>query len=215
MYPLFARYHEKKIAMFHHGRCGSTVIGKMLNDHPRLYWAGEPFHTSAIKQRVQNREIQFHEMIRWSQYEAGPRYYGFEIKYRQLSILGIQSQAFLEDLCALRFNYFIHLHRKNVLRQLISSLIGQQAGYWHLSVNSDPQQSTIHLSPDGLIPQLDSAIQAVRHFSDLLSTMNVLEINYEDHIMEDPRIAYERICAFVGFPVSITTYIASIRTDDR
>ena len=31
------------VAMFHIGRCGSTAVGILLNQHPKIRWGGEIF----------------------------------------------------------------------------------------------------------------------------------------------------------------------------
>ena len=41
--PDAAQYAPHRAAMFHIGRSGSTVLGKMLDEHPEIAWDGEVY----------------------------------------------------------------------------------------------------------------------------------------------------------------------------
>ena len=44
-----ARNREDYVAMFHIGRCGSTVLANMLSDHSEFHWGAEIFEKDAAK----------------------------------------------------------------------------------------------------------------------------------------------------------------------
>ncbi|MGF1479266.1 MAG: hypothetical protein ACFB4I_07215 [Cyanophyceae cyanobacterium] len=47
-YPLTQYKNRPGIFMWHHGRCGSTVLGKLLDQHPDINWRGEIFELYAV-----------------------------------------------------------------------------------------------------------------------------------------------------------------------
>lgn len=40
---------ERNVVMFHCGRCGSSVVGGLLNQHTKVRWAGEIFENVRYK----------------------------------------------------------------------------------------------------------------------------------------------------------------------
>ena len=70
--------------MFHTGRCGSTVLAKMLNQHSDIYWAGEIFERMPERyQEIASRrdavELIMDERRRECR-RRGKRTFGFEVK---------------------------------------------------------------------------------------------------------------------------------------
>jgi hypothetical protein len=45
--PLLERMRPGNVMMFHAGRSGSTVLGDLLGQHPRVFWDSEIFQTSS------------------------------------------------------------------------------------------------------------------------------------------------------------------------
>ena len=51
-------FRPGNILIIHIGRCGSTVLGKMLNEHPMIYWASELYEPIFGTWRDQNMGIE-------------------------------------------------------------------------------------------------------------------------------------------------------------
>jgi len=67
--------------MFHTGRCGSTVLAGMLNDHSRIYWHGETFQQFVKNKKNKEKEKLVEQVLDWSCHREISRIYGFETKY--------------------------------------------------------------------------------------------------------------------------------------
>jgi LPS sulfotransferase NodH len=206
---------RKNVGMFHTGRCGSTVLGNMLNQHSAIFWAGEIFErmTNRHREVVPGREA-FDTVINKSRRrgrDSGKRIYGFELKYlRQQHLRDEYLNMTLADAIAamerLRFSRFIVLHRENYLRQAISAEVGRQNKSWHAKAN--PQKATrvtldVHAFWTGMRrePLLDwfhCLDENYHRLKDLLADREVLLLSYERDILKDPAQAYGKTCAFLG-----------------
>ena len=74
---LASPWRAGSVAMFHMGRCGSTVLAKMLEQHPRIFWDGEIYER--VSPRLYHR-LGPRGFLRFKQMRAGRRFYGFEVK---------------------------------------------------------------------------------------------------------------------------------------
>jgi len=206
---------SKNVVMFHTGRCGSTVLGNMLNKHPDIYWAGEIFvrmpqrHTGVTPGPDALKTIV--GKSRRTGRATGKTFYGFELKYLpQQHLRDKFINMPLEDcvslLRRLRFSRFIVLHRENYLRQAISAEVGRHQGHWHARAKPDqPTRVTLDLqsfqSAARRAPLLDlfrCLDENHQKLTRLLADDDVLHLSFERDIVEDPRKAYRRTCEFLG-----------------
>lgn len=196
--------------MFHVGRCGSTVLANMLGDHSGVHWSKEIFTRFMSNQdqhgeKLVKREIRYHRSLRRS------KIFGFETKYlpnQHLSevCVAMDIKGYIKLLKQLGFNKYIILHRKNYLRRAISAEIGKKNGYWHSKEPAkNPTKVSINISSvkTGVTdePLLDSFRRIDENYAllqDALKEEKTLFLNYEDHILTDPNIAYEKVCDFLG-----------------
>jgi hypothetical protein len=202
-----AAQRRSNVAMFHTGRCGSTVLGGLLNQHPDITWASELF--LSMRKRFGDRSVR--DVLRESMYASGSAVYGFETKYlrgQQLrpEWIGMPLQEYVALLQEMGFSEFILLRRRNHLRKVVSAAIARERGAWHarslpgapLRVHLDIEKVTIGNQDFPLIPLFQEIDERYAMLRDLVRSDRVLELNYEDHVMNDPRVAYELICDFTG-----------------
>ena len=79
----FNRFWQPKasINMLHLGRCGSTVLSKLLDQHPKIYWDGEVFRRIFARRLWETHLIKDpFLLLRARMLYARKRYYGFETK---------------------------------------------------------------------------------------------------------------------------------------
>lgn len=117
------------VAMFHVERCGSTVLGNLLNQHPKICWDNEIVLKHYINQNCDLKPFDTKKFFRRQMLVAGRRFYGFEIKIhkkQQLAIWHKTHSELLEELIEIGINKFIILERKNYLRRMISQIVGSQ-----------------------------------------------------------------------------------------
>lgn len=211
-YPLLPSGKRKGVFMWHHGRCGSTVLGCILNQHPGIRWRGEiyePYAEAGIPRP------NFRDDLKYAQIECGRKLPGIEIKglpSQHLPTLGISLGQFAEAVRELGFSHCVFLDRRNTLRKLLSVQIVDQGlrGTYHMAnketalagrLKIDLQRVRIQGKYAPLLDMIrhideetEKARQIVREYFDFLP------LYYEDHIEADPLVAYREILSHLQLP---------------
>lgn len=204
------------VAMLHTGRVGSTVVAKMLRGHSGIVWDGELFEKFKKGNLPEQHSVSGpFDVLRWRMRHARGRVYGFETKSHRLQHLSptqldLSTEVYVERLHALGFSRFILLRRKNYLRQAVSAGVGRADERRHIKKGEKAEVVRIKLDLErtilatGTIPLLQRFAEfdaLYDTFDRLLTGDEVLRLTYEDHIEQNPRVAYEKICTFLGLPV--------------
>ena len=208
-------FRPGNIFMIHLGRTGSTVLADLLSQHPRIFWGSELYYDIFREwERNNNGREVIEEMtedpIKYLQDDmkrAFHRYYGFEIKPFHLKLIGYSPESYLQVLEQNDFQYFIILNRKNRMRKVISSMIGHSdKKRYHMQSNEKSSVKKIHIDVNSiqidfesksLIEFLEDYDRQMDQFDHLLKGKKVLRLSYEEHIQEDPIVAYKKICEFL------------------
>jgi len=212
--PLLSPFRKGNIVVFHIGRSGSTVLGDILNQHPRIFWDSEIYERLLPQWTTQVSALDIRDLsedplqfLKNRMRQAGSRFYGFEVKFFQLKLLNLKLSDYINDLQKLGVNYFIILERKNYLRAIVSSVIAHQTLLLHQSKQDRPKLHQVKLEIDNikidrnakpLISYLWEYHEDFRKLEKFLSGKNVLKLSYEDDVMASPLSAYERVCNFIG-----------------
>lgn len=193
--------------MFHVGRCGSTVVARMLDEHPEITWDGEIFEPSERDRLGEPDDLEPRELIEQRRSKA-PRHYGFETKYlrsHHLGALGLSLDDYVDLLGGIGFDRFAALHRRNYLRRVVSGAVGRQAGTWHRRKPGAGEPQVIGLDPQRVPFGGDQPLLDV--FAELAAGEEALRrrlpagavwLTYEEDIAPDPAIAYRKICELFG-----------------
>lgn len=212
-YPLFPADKRKGILMWHHGRCGSTVLGRILNQHPDIRWRGEIYEPYAD---AGTPRPNFRDDLKYTQLECGRKLPGFEIKglpSQHLPTLGVSLRQFLDTVRDLGFSRGIFLDRHNTLRKLISVQIvdqGLQKSY-HTAVGKSAElRGRLHIDLQRVRIQGRHAplLEMIRYIEEetekarrlMAEYFDFLPLYYENHIEADPLVAYREILAHLGLP---------------
>ena len=215
-----------RVAMFHMGRCGSTVLGEMLGAQGEIFWAGEIFEdmpgrygslarepqaVERILRRSMGEPFSLRSLVRADQYPRHYRMYAFETKYLREQHLrpgwiGLDLPNYLALLDAHRFDRFIVLHRHNYLRMLVSRAVGRSTGTWHSRAPAaGPAQVELPVANFTWGSWHGSLLECLRDLDAqyarlcaLLDSRQVLHLTYEEHISADPTVAYRAVCGFLG-----------------
>lgn len=198
--------------MFHFGRCGSTVVGDLLHQHPNIYWDGEVFYRKWAQFDFRLDPFDSSTFIKRQRRIAGKRYYGYEMKIhpeQEFALVHQSLEKHVEDTLTLGFDKFIILERRNYIRRMLSQIIGGMNKVRHIDVKQKPKLTRFHLelenmsfgvvkNPRPLIRCFEEIDRSYRDLEKMLKDHDVLSINYEEHILPDPRIAYKKICEYLG-----------------
>jgi len=213
---VLSKYRKGNIASFHIGRCGSTVLGGMLNQHSHIFWDGEILTRYYWYKRrgyasllpCDMKDLQKNIILSRMRI-AGKNYYGFETRFSQVDLFSLTLPEYIDQLEALGYSHFIILERRNYLKAAISWHIANEKMKYHQPYSQkaklDPITFDIHnLRIDKtckpLISYLHEWDNYYKKIETLLRGKNALKIIYEVDILNDPRKGYERICAFLNLP---------------
>jgi hypothetical protein len=206
------RNKASDVAMFHTGRCGSSVLGLMLNQHSRIQWAREIFEKHAQDMNSGALSLtSVEKIIETNRNKRNLELFGFETKYlpqQHLSdkCINMELADYITLLRQMQFDKFIILHRKNYLRRIISAQVGIKTGSWH---SQDKVESptkvrlnvhSLGVTSEPIIKSFESMDEALAILQSILKRQNTLFLTYEDDILEDPREAYLKVCRFLKIP---------------
>ena len=140
--------------------------------------------------------------------EAYHRYYGFEIKPFHFRLIGYSIETYMKHLDQLGYTHFIILDRKNRLRKITPSNIAHnEKTRYHITQDKKLKVKQVHINTEKVEidfdskPLLDYLTDFDTQFDEIRKLMtgrNILELTYEDHIMNDPKVAYGEVCDFLG-----------------
>jgi hypothetical protein len=202
------------VALFHIGRCGSSVLGEMLDRHPAIKWDREIYFHRWTQGNQRFERWDSESFLRRRMWAAGRRWYGFEMKYlaqQNLAIVGLTLDDYLAEIERAGVTHHVVLRRRNALRRMISAVAGVRSGRRHADAgepDSGPERIDLdvdalrlwkHADPIPLVACLDQIEQATAELRARLADRRVLELTFEDDIAaEGPERAYRRVCAHLG-----------------
>lgn len=218
-----------KVAMFHIGRCGSTVVAKLLAQHRNIFWANELYEPIFKQWNLLNPDFTQPcvmpmlpiDYLKKSIIKSNAKTYGFEIKPYHFRLIDMPMEKYFAEIEMLGFQHFILLDRKNKLRKIISSIKAKKSGVYHLQKGSKPQFEKINIPIDNI--QIDheskSLINFIEDYQKDVSLINeklkekmLLKFTYEDDIENNPLKAYSKICEFIGIKITSPTISLSKTT---
>ena len=198
------------VAMFHIGRCGSTVLGDMLDQHPSIHWDGEIYEPGGSVWKAHGSPQEAADPIGFLRKRIGgatrPRY-GCEVKFYQARLVNLPMEVLVSSLAALGFKHFIVLTRRNYLRKVVSSLVARASSRWHVPAGAVATLQRVRINVDAvgidhghlpLMELLRGYDADLAQVDALLAHRPVLKLVYEEDIEQDPRAAYRKVCAFIG-----------------
>lgn len=211
MRELCAEQAAGHIAMFHIGRCGSTVLAEMLKQHPKVHWDseiyephGELFYKYGVRANAGD-PIGF---LRQRMASASKPHYGCEVKPYQARLVELPMGKLIEAFDALGFRRFVLLGRRNSFRKIVSSLIAIATQRWHVPAGTAVPLTRLRLDVHSvrteytdkpLLEFLRGYRDDMRDIETRLAGRQVLKLTYENDIEADPTVAYRKVCDFLGF----------------
>lgn len=136
--------NKRHFCMIHEGRCGSTVLGSLIHQHPaivhfseiltRRSWISDEFEGSELETKRNSLEIKLPDLVDFISHlsttlratdKPDHQYIGFEIKLNQLSSLHLNCDLATlvnEISSGLENVRFMFLTRRNILRRHVSTL---------------------------------------------------------------------------------------------
>jgi hypothetical protein len=212
------------VVIWHIGRCGSTVLGSTLNQHPAVQWENEIFRPYVLEKRAGKHIPAMDEVIATVKAHKIKAVQAVEVKFLKCQHPGIFG-ATLEETVAVflaqGFDRFVVLHRTNYLRRIISHCVVQETEQYFVQNPKDSRLHAITMDVNAikvgaetrsLLEWFEVFAEGYRHLGNLLKGHSCCLVTYEDNIQNDPRIGYAKVCRFLGLePVSVD--VLFIRTN--
>ena len=211
------------VVNWHIGRCGSSVLGSLLAQHPSIAYSNEIYSRYMPRRRGSLLLPKIESVLDVAGQTASEHeLHLFEVKYLPDQNLGLYPQLEVQDWLNLFFaqGYKHHLLmcRRNGLRRLISHLRSSQSGQYVLGSSSAVSQITpITIPLEGIVhgfgtrtllgwlEEYERGHEEMQHCMGAMgashSEFSWLELVYEDQIEDDPRMAYRDVCNFLDLPV--------------
>jgi hypothetical protein len=198
--------------MFHHGRCGSSVLGDLLDQHSALRWDGEVFNFKRSFWTERATSADRADPLGVLEQRLGKSrkpLYGFECKFYHARLIGFPLEDLVPALERLGFTRFVVLDRRNTLRKVVSSLVATRRGSARVPAGTAVPLLRVHVPVDAvpidstckpLVELLRDYQDGVRRIEALLADRAVLRLRYEDDLAQDPLAGYRAVCGFLGLP---------------
>jgi len=201
--------------IWHVGRCGSSVLGQCLNQHPAIQEDNEILNRWMPQHRGEQPLPELEAALE-SVYRGRRKPVQIvEIKFlaaQHPGLFGLDCLALADRLSPYGWQRHVVLERANLLRRMVSHCIGQQTQRFHLSVcEAKPEPQAITLPLEAITVGLET-----RSLLDWLNIMSAgyhqlrqglakrggyLDVIYEKHLQSDPLVGYGLICEDLGLPV--------------
>ena len=204
---------KANVLMLHFGRCGSTVVGNLLRQHPKIDWDAE-----ILQSRKQNLLPECaitknpKRLIRPRSLRAKQPVFGFELKplpFMHLSSvqLNMSLPQFLNQLKEFKVTHLIFLSRDHYLRQLASVTVAIEKNRYETVPGAESTLNRIRIDCENTlmagkpIKQLfdcyESISKQIRQFGTTQNKIRFLELEYQRDILDSPFKAFRKICDFL------------------
>lgn len=198
------------VVMLHIGRCGSTVLGSTLNQHPAIQWENEIF-LPLLQQKRAGRPIPcMPEALAQVAARRTRPFQVVEVKFlndQHPSIFGLSLEEMLETFLTQGFSRFVILKRENYLRRMVSHCVLNETKVVHLDRGDTPALNRVRMDTTafqvgeatrGLLEWFGVFSASYRHLAGLLSRHPTCEVVYERDLVRGPQPGYRRVCRFLG-----------------
>ena len=206
------------VATWHEGRCGSSVLGALLNQHSQIQAANEIFSRYMPRRWGDKPVPTMPDVLRQAMAQASKPVLQIEIKSLQAQNRSLYPaltlEHWFEQLLAHGFRRQVVLHRRNGLRRLVSHLMAQRSGVFVQSA-AEPlaQRPPLLINPAAiqegaethdLVHWLDlyatthqQLVEALERFCAVQALPAPLQLVYEESLEADPQVAYRQLCAWL------------------
>ena len=216
------------VATWHEGRCGSSVLGSLLNQHSQIQAANEIF-SRYMPRRWGSRPVPaMGEVLHQALEKNNKSILQIEIKSLRAQNRSLYPELTLDhwfdQLLAHGFRRQLILHRRNGLRRLVSHLMAQRSGVF-VQAAAEPlrERPPLWVKPlairegaetHDLVHWLDlyasthrQLVKALERWTALHGLPAPLQLIYEESLEADPQVAYRQLCAWLELEAEPVTLL--------
>ena len=209
------------LATWHQGRCGSSVLGSLLNQHSQIQAQNEIF-SRYMPRRWGDRAVpSMNEVLVSATTAANKPVLNIEIKCLSAQNFALYPQATFQDwlraVAGHGFERHLLIHRRNGLRRMASHLMAQRTGVYvqrrdapatalaDRQITIEPEAIREGVETHSLLEWLNRyelTHQQLRHglqsWCENQRQPPPLELIYEETIETSPQLAYRQVCGALG-----------------
>ena len=201
------------VVNWHIGRCGSSVLGSLLAQHPDVGYSNEIFSPFMPRRRGERLLPSLEQVVQSAARDIQTPIHLFEVKHLRAQNLGLYPQLRLENWLsrfdALGYRHHLLMFRRNGLRRMVSHVRAEQTGLYVAAADTKMPSAAVTLPLDAithgferrsLLDWLEIYEHGHAKMRDAFSQRqdHWLELVYEDDIEASPLQAYQRVCDFLG-----------------
>ncbi len=205
-----------KFVIYGQSRSGSTLLVELLNTHPAVCCDGELFNEKATQLPSRMLLTLFKAFpfpyLSYMRQRVGVCSYGFKLLFYQ-----VPRARYVMKALALAGWKFVHVYRRNIVHQALSSLIAQETQRWHRREHDVTRDIRVHIS----IPQLQRELDARRRWrereNDLIKSIEHIEVCYEDGLEHEENWTdtADKVAGFLNLASFVPGHVALQRIVDR
>ncbi len=208
------------VVNWHIGRCGSSVLGSLLDQHPDIHYSNEIFSPYMPRRRGEKVLPSIEQVVLESRKMFASNVHLFEVKHLPAQNLGLYPSLnvanWLKMFASLGYQSHILLHRRNGLRRMVSHLRAAENGVYVATAGSSEDQSQPKLTLPlrdirhgfevrsllGWLQEYERGWQQMQtlfsHCARESSAFRWLSLTYENDLAQSPLDGYQRVCTFLG-----------------
>lgn len=205
--------HDNKFIIFSQGRSGSNLLTDLLNCHPDIFCEDEIFHKNLVRRKL------FFPMlyIRGQTVKVKEKNYGFQLKPLHLIKSTFISPEKIMTTLHKNGWKIIYLQRRNLLRQVISIMIGMQRQQWHGTQKEPFVKYNFFIDSKKLIKEIQRRENLTLQQKKMLAHISSnFERNYEDDLLksEQHQKTADRVFEYLGLDsVPVKTKLIKASSD--
>jgi len=183
----------------------------MLHAHPRVFSHGEVFLRYEKTFEGRRRPDPIRYLLR-DRRRAGRRHFVFSVhflhgQHLRPDLVNLRLEEFLDAIRDRGFERVALLERRNYLRVLLSLQAGLLREQWHVPADAKSEPWVFELDPGAvefartrlpLIAWLEEFERGYAEARRLVAARQGLYLTYEEDVLPDPRIGYQKLCAVLG-----------------
>ena len=200
------------VVNWHIGRCGSSVLGSLLAQHPEITYSNEIFSPYMPRRRGGRTLPPLEEVVERARDGLQTRFHLFEVKHLQEQNLGLYPGLSRSDwvsrFASLGCQHHLVMRRRNGLRRMVSHVRASSSGVYVSSASASPPSQAVTIPLENivhgfrqrsLLEWLEVYEEGHVRMQEALSDAEVpsLELVYEEDLEDSPLQAYQRVCQFL------------------
>lgn len=205
-----------KFVIYGQSRSGSTLLVDLINAHPDVHCDGEVLNADAgyLKSRIVLKAIRVYPLPylqyrrwRFAEKDYGVKLFSYHPRFGSSVLSRLQQTGWK----------FLHVRRRDVVRQALSSIIAGKTGHYHRRKDSEEPSYTVSITTEELDKELAKRDRWASEELEMIRGIDHLDLHYEDDLARAQLwpSAMARVSTYLEITAFDVTTPSLRPTDDR